>query len=332
MGVRIIKNVRPQVASVRILTVSHGQEAKMRAFVVRLNPDTRDSPPYSTYPTPQEYKDIHQSSPMDGFHEAVNFLSEGGVVRGYLPPKHLTSIRSGDPFALVTITAKTAKIGGDMVVGIQAGCSYEGENTRLGGTKASRTLGLNWHYSCGESLSLLLPQQIPDARSLVLGKNGSWVRGPTHEIPKATFLRIVTKARAVLTAAEDKAKIDRIAQSISGSSSREGLDVAVESEFDARVTEALEGGLGNVIGNRFPGQIQVRSFQYQRDPAVVAYALKNARGVCGDCGNPAPFVSSRTGLPYLEVHHIRMLKDGGSDTVENVIALCPNCHRKRHHG
>jgi hypothetical protein len=304
----------------------------MRAFVVRLNPDTRDARPYSKYPTLQEYKDIHESSPMDGFHEAVNFLPESGVVRGYLPPKHLISIRSGEPFALVTITAKTAKIGGDMVVGIQAGCRYEGANTRLGGTKASRTLGLNWHYSCGESLSLLLPQQLPDARNLVQGKNNSWVRGPTSEISKAVFLRIVAKARAVLTAAADKAKIDRIVSSISDSSLQEGLDVAVESEFDAQVANALEGDLTNVIGNQYPGQIQVRSFQYQRDPAVVAYALRMAKGICGDCGNSAPFVSNRTGLPFLEVHHVQMLKDGGSDTVENVVALCPNCHRKRHHG
>jgi hypothetical protein len=304
----------------------------MKAFVVRLNPDTRDGLPYSKYPTLQEYKSIHESSPMDGFHEAVNFLSEGGVVRGYLPPKHLTSIRSDEPFALVTITAKTAKISGDMVVGIQAACRYEGENTRLGGTRASRTLGLNWHYSCGESLSLLLPQQIPNARSLVLGKNGSWVRGPTTEISKATFHRILSKVRTVLAAAEDKAKLDRIAQSISDPSPHEGLDIAVESEFDAQVANALESDLGNIIGNRFPGQIPVRSFQYQRDPSVVAYALRKASGICGDCGSPAPFVSSRTGLPYLEVHHIRMLKDGGSDTVDNVVALCPNCHRKRHHG
>ncbi|MCD6706151.1 MAG: HNH endonuclease [Thiobacillus sp.] len=304
----------------------------MKAFVVRLNSDTRDGLPYCKYPTLQEYKSIHESSPMDGFHEAVNFLSESGVVRGYLPPKHLTSIRSDEPFALVTITAKTAKVGGDMVVGIQAGCRYEGESTRLGGTRASRTLGLNWHYSCGESLSLLLPQQIPNARSLVLGGNGSWVRGPTTEISKATFRRILSKARTVLTAAEDIAKLNRIAQSVRDSSSHEDLDVAVESEFDAQVAHALESDLGNIIGNRFPGQVPVRSFQYQRDPSVVAYALRKADGICGDCGDPAPFVSSRTGLPYLEVHHIKMLKDGGADTIDNVVALCPNCHRKRHHG
>lgn len=304
----------------------------MRAFVVRLNPDPREGVPYSKYPTQEEYKTIHESSPMDGFHEAVNFLAEDGVVRGYLPPKHLTLIRSDEPFALVTITAKTAKIGGDMVVGIQAGCRYEGENKRVGGTRSSRTLGLNWHYSCGESLSLVLPKQIPGARGLILGKNGSWVRGPTTEISKVTFFRVLKKTLAVLTAPEDKAKLERISHSFGERFLRESLDVAVESEFEEQVALALKSDLGDVIGNRFPGQTLVRSYQYQRDPAVVAYALKKAGGICADCGKRGPFVSKRTGQPYLEIHHIRMLQEGGSDTVDNVVALCPNCHRKRHHG
>lgn len=307
----------------------------MKAFVVRLNPDTRNGLPYSKYPTLNEYKSIHESSPMDGFHEAVNFLSERGVVRGYLPPGHLTSIRSGEPFALVTITAKTAKVGGDMVVGIQAACRYEGKNTRAGGTLDSLTLDLNWHYSCGESLSLLLPQQLPNARKLVLGnKMKSWGHGPTFEISEDTFSSILSKVDKVLSKPEDKAKLARITQSFGDHSTHEDLAVAVEFKFDAEVADALKRKSDpyHVIGNKFPGQIAVRSFQYQRDASVVAYAIKKADGICGDCGKPAPFVKRGSNLPYLEVHHIVMLKDGGSDTVDNVVALCPNCHRKRHHG
>lgn len=33
-----------------------------------------------------------------------------------------------------------------------------------------------------------------------------------------------------------------------------------------------------------------------------------------------------------EVHHKVPLSAGGDDTVENAIALCPNCHRKAHFG
>lgn len=34
--------------------------------------------------------------------------------------------------------------------------------------------------------------------------------------------------------------------------------------------------------------------------------------------------------PYLESHHIIWLAAGGADSVDNTIALCPNCHRKMH--
>lgn len=43
----------------------------------------------------------------------------------------------------------------------------------------------------------------------------------------------------------------------------------------------------------------------------------------------APF-SDKNGQPYLESHHIEWLSNGGEDTIENTVALCPNCHRKIH--
>ena len=32
----------------------------------------------------------------------------------------------------------------------------------------------------------------------------------------------------------------------------------------------------------------------------------------------------------MESHHIKWLSKGGEDSPENVVALCPNCHRKMH--
>ena len=46
---------------------------------------------------------------------------------------------------------------------------------------------------------------------------------------------------------------------------------------------------------------------------------------------PAPF-NKPTGEPFLEVHHVIGLAEGGPDIVENAVALCPNCHREAHHG
>ena len=70
---------------------------------------------------------------------------------------------------------------------------------------------------------------------------------------------------------------------------------------------------------------------YNRNPDVIAETLYQANGTCGRCKNEAPF-KKKNGEAYLEVHHIIPLRDGGEDTIENTIALCPNCHRELHFG
>jgi len=74
-----------------------------------------------------------------------------------------------------------------------------------------------------------------------------------------------------------------------------------------------------------------RSGSYVTSSLVRQYALREADGVCGGCGEPAPFETA-DGDPYLEVHHITRRSDDGPDHPDNVIALCPNCHRRVHHG
>ena len=76
----------------------------------------------------------------------------------------------------------------------------------------------------------------------------------------------------------------------------------------------------------------IEIIQYSRNPDIVAERLYLANGFCNDCGQPAPFLRKSNNTPYLEVHHIIPLSEGGEDTLENTIALCPNCHRKRHFG
>lgn len=58
-----------------------------------------------------------------------------------------------------------------------------------------------------------------------------------------------------------------------------------------------------------------------------AYLLSG--GKCELCGNEAPF-QDPTGHPYLEIHYVQWIKDGGSPTPNNMVALCPNCHKKIH--
>jgi 5-methylcytosine-specific restriction protein A len=71
---------------------------------------------------------------------------------------------------------------------------------------------------------------------------------------------------------------------------------------------------------------------YKRNPDVVAEVLERSRGICEKCKQPAPFLRATDRTPYLEVHHKITLAEGGSDTVDNAMAVCPNCHRKLHYG
>lgn len=70
---------------------------------------------------------------------------------------------------------------------------------------------------------------------------------------------------------------------------------------------------------------------YRRSEAVKVYVLRRASGICEACGLAAPFLT-QPGRPYLEPHHLTRLADGGPDHPEFVAAICPNCHKRVHHG
>ncbi|VVD82406.1 HNH endonuclease [Pandoraea commovens] len=81
-----------------------------------------------------------------------------------------------------------------------------------------------------------------------------------------------------------------------------------------------------------PTKVRAVTDIFIRNADVVAEVLFQAKGYCQRCTKPAPFLRKADGSPYLEVHHKVRLSDGGEDTVENAIALCPNCHRELHFG
>jgi 5-methylcytosine-specific restriction protein A len=81
-----------------------------------------------------------------------------------------------------------------------------------------------------------------------------------------------------------------------------------------------------------PAKVVTSSTAYIRNPDVVAEVLFRSNGTCEGCGSKAPFNRKVDGSPYLEVHHKKHLSEGGDDTVENAIAVCPNCHRREHFG
>ena len=78
-----------------------------------------------------------------------------------------------------------------------------------------------------------------------------------------------------------------------------------------------------------PGYSYTKTRVYQRSEYVVEAVLRRSNGICELCDCQAPFIK-KDKTPYLEVHHIEQLAKGGSDTINNAAALCPNCHRKMH--
>ena len=84
-------------------------------------------------------------------------------------------------------------------------------------------------------------------------------------------------------------------------------------------------------GNLSPNKTSQNTEIFVRDPKVKAWVLKSANGICELCNSAAPFLK-QDGIPYLEVHHVLPLSEGGSDRVSNTVAVCPNCHMRFHYG
>jgi 5-methylcytosine-specific restriction endonuclease McrA len=81
-----------------------------------------------------------------------------------------------------------------------------------------------------------------------------------------------------------------------------------------------------------PKKRSVQRAVYDRNLTVVAGAIARSKGQCEmpDC-TCETFLDDK-GDPFLEVHHIKHLRNGGDDTLENAAALCPRHHRELHHG
>lgn len=85
------------------------------------------------------------------------------------------------------------------------------------------------------------------------------------------------------------------------------------------------------LGSLQPERQERLTAVYVRDQRVVDWVLVRSQGICECCLKAAPF-EALAGHPFLEVHHVHPLAEGGPDTIDNAVALCPNCHREVHYG
>jgi len=77
------------------------------------------------------------------------------------------------------------------------------------------------------------------------------------------------------------------------------------------------------------------SSSWSRDANMAFTALDNANFKCENDQDHETFISARTGNQFVEAHHLIPMEYQGEFTVsidvpENIISLCPNCHRAFH--
>ncbi len=70
---------------------------------------------------------------------------------------------------------------------------------------------------------------------------------------------------------------------------------------------------------------------YYRNPYVIEAAKRRAKGKCEMPSCVYKSFIIENGDLYLEGHHVKPLSEGGYDSINNVAALCPKCHREQHY-
>lgn len=96
--------------------------------------------------------------------------------------------------------------------------------------------------------------------------------------------------------------------------------------------DVLEARIRETRRLRKPRSGMTTTTVFNRDPNIIAYAKVRAGFRCEVPGCEVPVFLKPDGEPYVEVHHIHMLADGGEDTIDNVACLCPSHHREIHFG
>jgi 5-methylcytosine-specific restriction protein A len=73
---------------------------------------------------------------------------------------------------------------------------------------------------------------------------------------------------------------------------------------------------------------ETKGSSYVRSADVRQAVLNRAMGVCECCG--AIGFTTSNGAIFLETHHVIPLSEQGPDVEWNVVAICPNDHRRAH--
>ncbi|MFC3124328.1 HNH endonuclease [Pseudoroseomonas globiformis] len=86
------------------------------------------------------------------------------------------------------------------------------------------------------------------------------------------------------------------------------------------------------VANPLPKSSVTSGRRFERDPLLSAIAKVRASFRCEVVGCVHPTFVSKDGQPYVEVHHIMPLSQGGPDVLNNLACVCPAHHREVHVG
>lgn len=299
----------------------------MKTFAVRLNPDPRENVPwYSIWPTQKQYDAFYEELAMDGFHEAVNYLSESGFVRGYVPPLPLRAMRDGEPFILISVTAVGAGDNGDMITGIQVGCRYcapDGNGLRREGGRRGAA-ALTFHYVCPSNLSLLFSTPLPNARARLLARTQNWGQGPTKELTRqniaAQILHLAIRGRHV-RAPDARPLLETI-----------GAGRVPDYDEMSGEPKGTEGTITKRLINHRKRETKLRRAKIGNVMASTGHLRCEVPG----CGFEFKERYGELGKEFAEVHHIVPLGGRGSKArttrLSDLAIVCANCHRMIHRG
>jgi hypothetical protein len=200
-------------------------------------------------------------------------------------------------------------------------------NSPLDGT--TRTIGAFFAREVGGGFAVFHTGKIGGGRGGI-GKTEFLATMADSRVTVDDPTRPKSPISAFLLARLDDAKgirgIARFVLAVAKFKKRDRTEAEEEAEGEALSSKQLKAK-ATAAGAK-PKKTLREVVEFRRSGYVSAYAKRRAKGKCDLCRSPAPFHIN--GKPFLECHHIQRLADGGKDSIDNTVALCPNCHRRMH--
>lgn len=117
--------------------------------------------------------------------------------------------------------------------------------------------------------------------------------------------------------------------------SRIGQSDDYDDEYQKSIQEVFVSSKDEIIHQSVKKTIISTREIYSRNPIVAIKKIQEANYSCEVNSAHKTFISLATKRPYVEAHHFIPMKyqslfDESLDVVENIVCLCPNCHRGIH--